>query len=134
MPASKSIPYLPLATPFFDDNGGLTRPWIIALQNLGSASAAASQGTSNGSGVAATLQVALPVADPIASGIASPGTGLMLAVEILQDASGGNSITWGAEFAPDTPTDISATADAVTRFLFVYYGDFFRCHAFYAQP
>lgn len=134
MAASKVIPYLPLATPFFDDNGKITRPWIIALQSLGAASAAASQGTSSGAGVAATLQVVLPIADPIASGIASPGTGLILAVEILQDSSGGNPITWGVEFAPDTPTDISPTADAVTRFLFVYYGDLFRCHAFYAQP
>lgn len=124
-------------TRMVDSGGFITRQWLVALQRLiensassGGSSSAPSSGIAS-TVVAATLSAA---STTIYSGVTTFTDGQILAVELTQDSTGGRTITWGAEFAADTPTEISPRATAVTRFLFVCISGSFRCFAYFAQP
>ena len=131
--ANSTIPALPRREPLVDDAGLINQRWLIALQNLlGTSNSTTSAGGAAAAFLSATLSGASTSISTGAS--ASPADGTILLVELTQDATGGRTITWGTEFATDTPTDISPRAGAATRFLFAAYQGTYRCFAFFAQP
>ena len=120
-------PRVPIQTPFFDEDGGLTRPWMLFFERLGTGAAS---GASTGSNYA--TEVALPAGPgttEITSPIATPSNGDQLTVRVEQEAvTGGRQISFSAEFAADTPVDIPMAPGAVFQLTFSAFGSTGKWH------
>lgn len=106
------------------------REWFAALRNRKSggggvsiiSSSASAAGSGGGGGGTSTVEhhdLTSPTTAITSPGV--PGDGDQLTKIIDQDATGGRQITWHADFASDTPVDISTIASTRSIFWFIGY-------------
>ena len=114
---STTIMPVPIQTPMVDDRGLVTTHWAAFFERIRSRRIAAS------SGAGALVDETTLTADTSIVGPGAPAAdGDLLQVVIIQDATGGWEITWGADFATGIPTTVALKADAVTVFGFFGWG------------